>query len=79
MDLLPIIFIAALGALAFASLRWGADSTEPIDSRDWARRAAWHGVAGAAPTAANRRSAQARPTAARTGRIRNPAIRFVLG
>ncbi len=28
--------------LDIASLRWGCDSTERIDSPEWERRAAWH-------------------------------------
>ncbi len=35
------IVIMLFIVLDIASLRWGFDSTEKIDSLEWARRAAW--------------------------------------
>ena len=35
-----VIFLLFI-ALGIASIRWGFDSTDRIDSPEWARRAAW--------------------------------------
>lgn len=36
-----LILIMLIVALDIASLRWGYDSTEKIDSPEWERRTAW--------------------------------------
>ena len=36
-----LIFIVMCIILDFASLRWGFDSTEKLDSLEWERRVAW--------------------------------------
>lgn len=38
MELLIVLVI--LGLFALAALRWGCDSTEPIDSPEWEKRQA---------------------------------------
>ncbi len=43
-----LIILAALVSLALAAWRWGVDSTDGVDSREWARRRSWRGWAGAA-------------------------------
>lgn len=38
------VFIVSIAvALAVASLLWGADSREGLDSPEWARRKEWYG------------------------------------
>jgi len=37
----PPILMMLVIALDIASLRWGYDSTEKIDSPEWERRVAW--------------------------------------
>jgi hypothetical protein len=44
MDL--VIFAVCLLALAIASLLWGADSTDSLDSPEWERRRGWPGPGG---------------------------------
>ena len=41
MDIIAILI--ALIALALASLCWGVDSTDDIDSTEWERRQRWYG------------------------------------
>ena len=36
-----LIFVLAFVHLDMAALRWGVDSSEDIDSREWERRAHW--------------------------------------
>jgi hypothetical protein len=38
-----IIILIALIALALTALRWGANSTDGINSPEWARRQRWYG------------------------------------
>ncbi len=38
-----IIILIALFALALAAFRWGANSTDGINSPEWARRQRWYG------------------------------------
>lgn len=40
MEILLIVIMLVI-ALDIASLRWGVDSTEQIDSPEWERRVAW--------------------------------------
>lgn len=35
-----LIFILLTGLFALAAMRWGCDSTEPIDSPEWEKRQA---------------------------------------
>ncbi len=39
-----IILLVAFIAFDLASLRWGVDSTESIDSREWDRRQNWGAI-----------------------------------
>ena len=41
MDL--FVVFSGLVLLALTSLRWGADSTDGVDSLEWLRRRAWRG------------------------------------
>lgn len=36
-----LLFVVALLAFAVAAVRWGADSTERVNSREWMRRLGW--------------------------------------
>jgi hypothetical protein len=36
-----LVLVLAFVLLDMAALRWGTDSTEGIDSREWDRRAHW--------------------------------------
>jgi hypothetical protein len=39
----PLLIVVMLFiVLDIASLRWGFDSTEKLDSLEWQRRATWH-------------------------------------
>ena len=38
-----IIAVLALTLLALAANRWGVDSTDGVDSPEWARRRNWRG------------------------------------
>jgi hypothetical protein len=38
-----LIMIPALVVLAIASIRWGVDSTDGINSLEWVRRQNWRG------------------------------------
>ena len=38
-----IIVLIAFVALALAALRWGANSTDGINSTEWERRQRWYG------------------------------------
>ena len=38
-----IIMLLALAVLAMAAWRWGIDSTDGVDSPEWARRRSWPG------------------------------------
>lgn len=47
MDVLTItIGLAGLFSFIVASLRWGANSIEGLDSPEWERRRTWRGFAG---------------------------------
>jgi hypothetical protein len=46
-ELLEIIWpLAALVALALAACRWGADSSDAVNSAEWDQRQAWWGPRG---------------------------------
>jgi hypothetical protein len=38
-----LIFVLAFVLLDMAAMRWGVDSTEDINSREWSRREHWGG------------------------------------
>ncbi len=38
-----LIILAALVSLALAAWRWGVDSTDGVDSREWSLRRSWRG------------------------------------
>ncbi len=40
MVIVMVLFMALL-VLDLAAIRWGADSTDPIDSPEWERRRQW--------------------------------------
>jgi len=42
----PVIVLLVLVLLALAASRWGVDSTDGVDSPEWARRRAWRGFGG---------------------------------
>jgi hypothetical protein len=45
MDALTVIgLLLSLPLLGLAALRWGVDSTDGPDSREWKRRRAWRGL-----------------------------------
>jgi hypothetical protein len=44
LDLILLVIV-----LGIASLRWGFDSTEKLDSPEWERRVVWHVLEGSNP------------------------------
>jgi hypothetical protein len=41
-----LILVVALFALDVVSLRWGADSSDSLNSKEWQRREQWSGFGG---------------------------------
>ena len=74
-----LIILAALVSLALAAWRWGVDSTDGVDSREWSRRRSWRGWAGAASrsTAGSKHAPVSSPRLQRSAASIRRSVSFV--